>query len=64
MNPTGSKSYEAEGYLTFKQAASSLNVPYYKIQRAAKLGLIPVYRLLNARPYVKRSDIERGMGLR
>jgi hypothetical protein len=51
-----------EPYLTFKQAARTLNVPYFKIQRAAQLGIVPVYRLLNSRPYVKRSDLERLMG--
>ncbi|APT32983.1 hypothetical protein MCBMB27_03692 [Methylobacterium phyllosphaerae] len=52
---------EAESYLTLRQAAQALNVPYFKIQRAARLGIVPVYRLLNSRPYVKRSDLERVM---
>ena len=55
-------SAEAESYLTFRQAAQSLNVPYFKVQRAAQLGIVPVYRLLNSRTYVKRSDLERIMG--
>lgn len=50
---------KAEAYLTFRQAAQALNVPYFKVQRAARLGIVPVYRLLNSRPYVKRSDLER-----
>lgn len=52
---------EAESYLTLRQAAQALNVPYFKVQRAARLGIVPVYRLLNSRPYVKRSDLERVM---
>ncbi|WP_147818168.1 hypothetical protein [Methylobacterium sp. WL9] len=50
-----------EPYLTFRQAASTLNVPYFKIQRAAKLGLIPTYKILNSRAYVKSSDIKKLM---
>lgn len=53
---------ESEAYLTFRQAAQVLNVPYFKVQRADRLGIVPVYRLLNSRPYVKRSDLERVMG--
>lgn len=53
---------ESEAYLTLRQAAQTLNVPYFKVQRAARLGIVPVYRLLNSRPYVKRSDLERVMG--
>ncbi|GLS45583.1 hypothetical protein GCM10007884_35740 [Methylobacterium brachythecii] len=50
-----------EPYLTFRQAATALNVPYFKIQRAAKLGLIPIYKLLNSRSYVKASEIKELM---
>ena len=50
--------YAPEKMLTFKAAAALLNLPYYKIQRAARLGQIPTYRLMNSRPLVKLSDIE------
>jgi hypothetical protein len=43
--------------LTLKQAAESLGLPYFKLQRAARAGLIPTYRLLNSRRYVKLRDI-------
>lgn len=58
MSNNTSLSEVQEPYLTFKQAAKALNIPYFKIQRAAKDSLIPVYRLLNSRLYVKLSDIE------
>lgn len=48
--------------LTYRQAADLFGVPYWKIQRAAKLGLIPTSKLLNSRRYVRRSDIERALG--
>lgn len=43
--------------LTYKQAAERLQIPYFKIQRAAGQGLIPTYSLLNSRKYVKLRDI-------
>jgi len=45
-------------YLTLKQAAFELNLPYFKIQRAAKRGLFPVYKILNSRPLVRIVDIK------
>lgn len=42
---------------TFKDAAASLCVPYFKVQRAARAGLIPTYSILNSRKYVKLRDI-------
>ena len=38
---------------TFKDAAAALRIPYFKIQRAARPGIIPTYSLLNKRRYVK-----------
>lgn len=43
--------------LTFHEAAAALCLPYFKIQRAAKGGLIPTYSLFNSRKYVKLTDI-------
>jgi hypothetical protein len=43
--------------LTFREASDALQLPYFKIQRAAKNGLIPTYSLLNSRKYVKLRDI-------
>ena len=48
-----------EPLLTFRQAADLFGIPYWKIQRAAKLGLIPSVALLNSRRYVRQSEIER-----
>ncbi|MEL3890448.1 hypothetical protein V6B08_09235 [Ferrovibrio sp. MS7] len=42
---------------TFKNAAVALRIPYFKIQRAARVGIIPTYSLLNKRRYVKLRDI-------
>lgn len=52
----------AGALLTFRQAADHLNVPYWKIQRAAQVGLIPTTTLLNSRRYVRVSDIEAALG--
>lgn len=46
---------------TFRSASQALNIPYYKIQRAARFGLIPTYSILNSRKYVKLSDIIKVM---
>ena len=51
----------SDRYLTYKQAAEYTGVPYFKIQRAAAKGLIPVYKLFNSRRYVKLSDINAQM---
>jgi excisionase family DNA binding protein len=52
---------ETEPFLTLKDAAERLNLPYFKLQRAAKRGLIPTHRLLNSRPLVRLSEIEGAM---
>jgi hypothetical protein len=44
-------------YLTLKQAAAQLNLPYFKLQRAAKRGLFPVYKILNSRPLVRIVEV-------
>jgi hypothetical protein len=45
-------------YLTLKQAAFQLNLPYFKLQRAAKRGLFPTYKILNSRPLVRMAEIK------
>ena len=47
--------------LTFKLAAEELGLPYGKIQRAARAGLIPTYSLVNKRKYVRLEDITSRM---
>ena len=44
-------------YLTLKQAAFELDLPYFKIQGAAKRGLFPTHKLLNSRLLVRIADI-------
>lgn len=46
---------------TFRAASEALNIPYFKVQRAARSGLIPTYSILNSRKYVKLSDILKAM---
>jgi hypothetical protein len=41
---------------TYKDAAAHLNVGYHVVQRAARRGLVPTYRLGTSRPYVKLRD--------
>ncbi|MGC2788053.1 MAG: hypothetical protein WA397_30315 [Roseiarcus sp.] len=48
--------HEYDKPLTFAQAAAALGVPYHVIQRAARRGLVPTYRLGTSRPYVKLRD--------
>lgn len=52
-----SPSSTAEKLLTFRATADALGVPYYKIQRAARGGVLPTYRLLNGRRLLKLSDV-------
>lgn len=42
---------------TFRDAAAALRIPYFKVQRAARAGIIPTYSILNSRKYVKLRDI-------
>jgi hypothetical protein len=55
--PNISPEVPAERLYTFRAAAEALGLPYYKIQRAAKAGLVPTYSLLNGRRYLKLTDI-------
>jgi hypothetical protein len=42
---------------TFKEAAAHLGVGYHIVQRAARRGLVPSYRLGTSRPYVRLRDL-------
>jgi excisionase family DNA binding protein len=46
---------------TYREAARRLGIPYFKIQRAARSGLIPTYSILNGRKYVRLCDILKRM---
>ena len=48
---------DLDRFRTLKDAASVLRLPYFKIQRAARAGIIPTYSILNGRKYVKLRDI-------
>ena len=41
---------------TYRDAAHALGVRYHPVQRAARRGLVPTYRLGTTRPYVKLLD--------
>jgi hypothetical protein len=43
--------------ITLGDAARTLGVPYHVVQRAARRGLVPTYRLGTSRPYVKLRDL-------
>jgi hypothetical protein len=59
MRERTSRYNDFEPLLTFRQAAAAFGVPYWKIQRAAKFGLISTITLLNSRRYVRGSEIEQ-----
>jgi hypothetical protein len=42
--------------MSLASAAEALGVPYHVVQRAARRGLVPTYRLGTSRPYVKLRD--------
>jgi hypothetical protein len=48
--------------LTLREAADELGIPYFKVQRAARSGLIPTYSLFNSRKYVLITELLRVMG--
>jgi hypothetical protein len=56
MKPKGDQE-PTEKLLTYRAAAEALGLPYFKIQRAARAGLLPTYRLLNGRKLLKLADV-------
>jgi hypothetical protein len=52
---------ELDRLRTYREAASKVGVPYFKIQRAARLGILPTYSILNSRKYVKLRDVLRAI---
>ncbi|MHA6689442.1 hypothetical protein [Devosia sp. A449] len=46
-----------EKLTTLKGAAAHFGLPYYKVQRAARAGIIPTYFVYNSRRLVKLSDV-------
>lgn len=48
--------HELDKPRTLDDAAVALGVPYHVVQRAARRGDVPTYRLGTSRPYVKLRD--------
>jgi hypothetical protein len=46
------------GLLTIKAAAALRGLPYWKLQRAVKLGIVPSYRLLNSRRLIRIEELD------
>lgn len=46
-----------EPYLTVKDAARRLGLPAFKLQRAARAGLVPTYSFFNKRKLVRLSEV-------
>jgi hypothetical protein len=44
-------------FLTFRAAAQKAGVPYYQVQRSARAGRLPTYRLFGGRRYLKWDDV-------
>jgi len=42
---------------TIQEAAELLGLPYFKLNRAAKRGLIPTYTIFNSRRLVRVSEV-------
>lgn len=60
-NSNTSETQKSERLLTLRAASEALDLPYFKLQRAARSGAIPTYSLYNTRKYVKLSDILKAM---
>ena len=54
---SASRASELEPLVNLKDAASALGLPYFKIQRAARAGLIPTYFVYNSRRLVRISEV-------
>jgi hypothetical protein len=48
---------QVEPFVTLHEAASALNLGYWKLQRAARRGLFPRYSFLNGRLLVRLSEV-------
>ena len=46
-----------EPFLTLKDAAARLEIPSFKLTRAAKRGVFPTYTLYNSRKLVRLSEV-------
>ena len=48
---------QPEKFLTIQQAAEALGVKAFKLDRAARRGLLPVYTVFNSRRLVRLSEV-------
>lgn len=46
-----------EKLFTLREIANQLNLPYFKLQRAARARLFPTYTLYNARRLARLSEV-------
>lgn len=51
----------AERLFTIKAAAEQIGLPYWKLGRAVKRGLVPSHTLLNSKRLVRLSEIVAAM---
>ena len=49
--------FEPERLLTLRVAANKLNLPLFKMARAARAGIFPTYTLFNKRKLVRLSEV-------
>lgn len=56
MNQSNTAS-QPEKFLTIQQAAEALGVKAFKLDRAARRGLLPVYTIFNSRRLVRLSEV-------
>ena len=57
LPPTHPRDPGCEPLVTLKDAAERLGLPYFKVQRAARAGLIPTYFVYNSRRLVRLSEV-------
>jgi hypothetical protein len=48
---------QPEKLITLQQASDALGLPRFKLDRAARAGLIPIYRVYNSRRLVRLSEV-------
>jgi hypothetical protein len=46
-----------EPFVTLHEASAKLGIPYWKLQRACRRGILPTYRFLNSRILVRLSEV-------
>ena len=57
MNDFTSKLNYVEPFLTIKDAAARLGVPYFKLQRFVKSGGVVTYKIANGRQLIRLSEL-------